>query len=137
MKGLFGGILGLINLLGGAILTVLIGGLAWRNRARWARIVIGAFLLGVVVGGVVYLTLAPVARPGSDPSIDYSSAFPTTDHGGRYGENVDVMATTIAELEGKSRSAGYWYGIVTFMILLALEGLRLKLEGQELDRLTG
>lgn len=57
MGGMFGGILSLVNAIGGCILYVLIGSIAWKDKkdARDFRIGMGGFALGTIVGAVVYM----------------------------------------------------------------------------------
>jgi formate/nitrite transporter FocA (FNT family) len=60
MHGIFGGFLGLLNILGGGVLLLLIGWTAAtkRNRrARWARILIGSIPAGAFVGFTVPLLI--------------------------------------------------------------------------------
>ena len=52
MGGLFGGLLGLFNFIGGGVLYALIGTEAWRDgeKARWARVLLGGVVLGLMAG---------------------------------------------------------------------------------------
>jgi hypothetical protein len=127
MKGLFGGILGLVNAFGGAVLTILIGRVAWRHGARWARIIVGSFALGLLIGVMVYVISAPAMPTVSTLPPDYGSN----------GELVDVASghsiTEPSPDQVRRRSMSFWSGIVMFVTVLLLEGLRLKLEGEALE----
>jgi|ERR1051325_3119026 TRAP-type uncharacterized transport system fused permease subunit len=52
MGGLLGGILWLVNIIGGGVLYILVGMAAWRDtsKARWIRVLLGGWVLGLVVG---------------------------------------------------------------------------------------
>ena len=56
MTGLFGGILAIVEFIGGCILFVLIGGRAWKadQTARGYRLNIGGTLGGFLIGFLVY-----------------------------------------------------------------------------------
>ena len=54
MYGILGGLLELVNLLGGIVLWILIGAPAWKkNRtARWSRVLIGSIPTGLLLATV-------------------------------------------------------------------------------------
>jgi hypothetical protein len=57
MGGMFGGLLGLLNLLGGGVLFLLIGtpALEPNNQvARWWRLIIGSLIIGPILGCVIF-----------------------------------------------------------------------------------
>lgn len=55
MGGVFGGLLGGINLLGGVALYLLVGKAAWRKSetATWIRTYVGGILVGEIIGLIV------------------------------------------------------------------------------------
>ena len=55
MGGLFGGVLGAINFLGGVALYVLVGRVAWNENetATWIRTFVGSIVAGEVIGLLV------------------------------------------------------------------------------------
>jgi hypothetical protein len=55
MTGLFGGILGLFNVIGGIIISILIGSVALNQKARIFRIAFGSVTVSFIAGGVSYL----------------------------------------------------------------------------------
>lgn len=57
MYGILGGLLELVNVLGGFVLWVLIGKAAWRtNKAgRWARVIAGGLPCGIALTIVYFL----------------------------------------------------------------------------------
>lgn len=61
MGGIFGGVIELVNLLGGCFLYVLIGKKAWKetNSVRAYRIFFGGLICGAVLGPVFYFMLLP------------------------------------------------------------------------------
>ena len=59
MSGLFGGCLGLVNILGTAALYVLIGKKALKPDARGVRLFIGSLLSGGVLGAALALLVIP------------------------------------------------------------------------------
>ncbi len=62
MGGLFGGLLGLVNLVGGLILYLLIGAKAWREneKGRDARRRTGAIFIAIPLGFILYVFLSSV-----------------------------------------------------------------------------
>lgn len=74
MGGLFGGILGLINIIGGGILYALLGSPAWRptSRGRWVRVLFGGATLGVVTYALFYYF---VVRGSNNLSSDDMNFF--------------------------------------------------------------
>lgn len=54
---MFGGLLGLLNLLGGGVLFLLIGKPAFKpdnQVARWCRLIIGCLIIGPILGCVIF-----------------------------------------------------------------------------------
>lgn len=82
MSGLLGGILELINVIGGLVLMLLIGMAAWRKtgRARWARIAFGGIFFGFALGWLLSLVaftyIGDTPKPSSDlVGFIYTGAF--------------------------------------------------------------
>ena len=57
MSGLFGGYLGLVNVIGGGILYLLIGAKAHDPRARVPRLLFGSLVVGLTIGLLAPLTM--------------------------------------------------------------------------------
>jgi hypothetical protein len=57
MGGLFGGLLGIVNVIGGSILTLLIGSKAWTESedGRFFRLGVGVLFIGPMIGVASYL----------------------------------------------------------------------------------
>jgi hypothetical protein len=55
MGGLFGGLLVIVDVIGGVILTILIGGKsAWKEDAVFFRLLFGSYIIGSITGFVIY-----------------------------------------------------------------------------------
>ena len=79
MSGLLGSILEIVNVIGGIVLTILIGRIAWKDSepARMFRLVFGSVLVGEILGFLnYYYAIYDFARePGKGPGIKVGSFF--------------------------------------------------------------
>ena len=60
MSGVLGGLLGLINIVGGAVLFILVGNKAWgkSDTARWLRLIFGGVSSGYGIGTTLFLNVS-------------------------------------------------------------------------------
>lgn len=70
MAGIFGGILGFVNLIGGLILSILMGfsiGFRETGAGRWWRVLFGGVVVGAALGTLIGLIIS---------FVDYEALFP-------------------------------------------------------------
>jgi beta-lactamase regulating signal transducer with metallopeptidase domain len=62
MSGLFGGILEAVNFVGGVVLNILVGDIAWKetDAARRYRLWVGVFVVGIVLALVSFPLLSAI-----------------------------------------------------------------------------
>ena len=101
MYGILGGLLEVVNILGGIVLWCLIGQPAWKKNttARWSRILVGSipsgFILGVVGAPLLYYFLPVDLLEDTPPLIWAIIGFSTC--------GVFVVALLASILEGLRR----------------------------------
>jgi hypothetical protein len=64
MGGAFGGILGLFDIIERVLLYVLIGKSALDPKVKWARVIIGSWTLGTLLG-LLFFIVTQIANPKS------------------------------------------------------------------------
>lgn len=127
MKGCFGGLLGLANLLGGLILSLLVGGISWQKswEARFYRVLCGSLLLGVTIGTGVFLATLQAAQ--AIPVEEILTDLSTQDH----QSQLAAESRQRQKRENRAVMYGLCAGVTSAAGLMGLELLRQKLEDED------